>query len=146
MIHKNMGLVRVFLLTSVKAKYAVSIGAQSGGITMRLTRAVRAWGTPGFRDELAAEIAGMDPAVLPLQRALRYGNYVLDQPPTVIINGVDERDGAIVVRAGLFFAGVDAGSCCASDPTPVESHQEYCVLQLTIDPTTGDARIELLDT
>ncbi|MCP5413031.1 MAG: hypothetical protein H6961_00200 [Chromatiaceae bacterium] len=88
----------------------------------------------------------MDTAELPLQRALRYGNYVLDQPPTVIINGVDEREGAIVVRAGLFFAGVDAGSCCASDPTPVESHQEYCVLQLTIDPATGDARIELLDT
>ena len=113
---------------------------------MKLIRAIQAWGTPHFRDELTAEIACMGVTEWPLQQALRSGNYVLDQPPTVMINGVDENGEAIVVRVGLFFAVADAGSCCNGDPSQVEPHEEYCVVQLTVDRSTGETRVELLDT
>lgn len=113
---------------------------------MRLTRAIRAWGTPGFRNELKAEIERIGIGELPLQRALTSGNYVLDEKPTVLINGVDEHDDVIIARVGLFFAGINAGSCCAGDPTPVEPHLEYCVIQFDIDRATGETQVTLLGT
>ena len=112
---------------------------------MKLKRAVQAWGSPAFRDELKAELETLGVNDLPLQRALSSGNYVLDQKPMAMINAVEEHDGAIVARVGLFFAGMDVGSCCVNDPTPVEPHDEYCELRLSIDPATGDTRVTLLD-
>ena len=113
---------------------------------MRLTRALRAWGSPGFRDELKADIERIDIGELPLQRALSSGNYVLDEKPTVMINGVDAHADVITARVGLFFSSVNAGSCCADDPTPVEPQHEYCVIQFDIDRATGETRVALLDT
>lgn len=112
---------------------------------MRLIQAAQAWGTEGFRDVLKAEIETTDVGELPLQQALRSGGYALDEKPTVLVNGAEERDGVVVARVGLFFASIDAGSCCADDPSPVEPYQEYCVLQLEIERSTGETQICLLD-
>ncbi len=119
---------------------------RQGEQIVKLPRSIQAWGTPDFGDELKAELGSLDAEQWPLQQALCSGNYVLDEPPTVMINGVDEHEDAIVVRVGLFFAGINAGSCCNNDPTPVEPHSEYCVVQLTIDRATGETGIALLDT
>ncbi len=112
---------------------------------MKLTRALRAWGQPGFRAELKAELEQWQLSDLPLQQALRSGNRVMDERPTVMINGYDEGEEAIVARVGLIFAGLDAGSCCADDPTPVEPHCEYCEIQLVIDRTDGETRVTLME-
>jgi hypothetical protein len=113
---------------------------------MRLMQAVRAWGRPEFREVLKAEVEGLGVDELPLRQALRSGNFVIDARPRVMVNGVDERGDAIIARLGLFFAGIDAGSCCSEDPTAVEPHPEYCELELEIDRVTGETRVSLLDT
>jgi hypothetical protein len=94
---------------------------------------------------LKTEIEGIDLDQLPLRQALSAGNYLVDEKPTVIINALDEREGAILARVGLFFGCVNAGSCCADDPTPVEPHREYCVIQLEIARDTGETTARLVD-
>ena len=112
---------------------------------MKLTRTVRLSGTPKFRDALKKEIERMGIDELPLRQALHGGNFLLDEKPVVMVNGVDELQDTIVARVGLFFAGIDAGSCCANDPSPVQPHHEYCVIQLEIERATGETCITLLD-
>ena len=62
------------------------------------------------------------------KQALRFRATMLDQPPTVMINGVDENGEAIVVRVGLFFAVADAGPA-ATATLRSKPHEEYCVVQ-----------------
>ncbi|MCP5312266.1 MAG: hypothetical protein H6955_01830 [Chromatiaceae bacterium] len=112
---------------------------------MRLTKAVAAWGTPVFREVLKAEIEHLGIAELPLQQALCSGHRALDSDLQAMINAVDESDGVIVVRVGLFYSGMDGGSCCADDPSPIDPHPEYCELQFSIDPASGDAVASLLN-
>lgn len=112
---------------------------------MDLKRAIESWGTPGFRDVLKEEIGRMDAAAFPLQQALTRGNFLPGEKPGVMINGIDAFEDTIVVRVGLLFAGVDTGSCCADDPTPVQPHHEYCVIQLEIERATGQTRMTLLE-
>jgi hypothetical protein len=113
---------------------------------MDLTRAIESWGTPGFRDVLKKEIERLDTDAFPLQQALTQGNFLPDDKPTIVINGIDELEDIIVVRVGLFFSGIDTGSCCTDDPTPVQPHCEYCVIRLEIERVTGEGRVTLLET
>jgi hypothetical protein len=112
---------------------------------MRLANAVGAWGTPKFREVLKDEIEQLAISELPLAQALQFGNLVADERPTVMINGIEDQGDHVMVRIGLFFAGIDAGACCADDPTPVDSHQEYCVMQLHVDLATGEAQADLME-
>ena len=112
---------------------------------MRLAKSVRAWGTPKFREVLKDEIAHLAISELPLAQALQFGNFVADERPTVMINSIEDRGDHVAVRAGLFFAGINAGACCADDPTPVESHHEYCVVQMQVDLATVEAQAHLVD-
>ena len=112
---------------------------------MRLANAVGAWGTPEFREVLKDEIERLAISELPLAQALRFGNFVADERPTVMINSIEDQGDHVTVRLGLFFAGINAGACCADDPTPVESHHEYCVVQIHVDLATGEAQARLVD-
>ena len=112
---------------------------------MKLDKAVRAWGTPNFQEVLKDEIEQCAVDELPLSQALRYGNYVADERPAVMLHRVEQRGSFIVARIGLFFAGIDAGSCCANDPTPVQPRHEYCVIQLEIEHDTGETKFRLID-
>lgn len=112
---------------------------------MKLVKAVSVWGTPRFRELLKEEIEQQVLGEPLLQRALRYGNFLADQKPTAMIYHIEEHEDHVVVRLGLFFAGIDAGSCCANDPTAVEPHDEYCVIQMDIDLVTGDTQARLVD-
>jgi hypothetical protein len=115
------------------------------GPHMRLTKSARAWGTPKFREVLKDEIEHLAISELPLAQALQFGNFVADERPTVMINSVEDQGDHVTVRVGLFFAGINAGACCADDPTPVESRQEYCVVQLKVDLTTGETQARVVD-
>ena len=112
---------------------------------MKLDKAVRAWGTPNFQEVLKDEIEQCAVEELPLSQALRYGNYVADEKPAIMVHRVEKRGSCIVARIGLFFAGIDAGSCCANDPTPVQPRHEYCVIQLEIEHDTGETKFRLID-
>ncbi len=108
---------------------------------IRLKTALRAWGTPGFKDILKQEIAQLGADRLPLQQGLATGNYVADEPITVTINSVAEMEDVIRVTAGVFFKGVIGGCSCTDDPTPASEINEYCEVQLDIDRTTAVTKV-----
>lgn len=113
--------------------------------TIRLPQSAAAWHTPAFAAVFHAELAALGNARLPLQQGLAHSSYATDTPPQVMIIGTAEHAGVIQVRAGLFYTGIIAGCSCADDPTPVEEQTEYCVVEVRIDPATGEATVALAD-
>jgi hypothetical protein len=110
----------------------------------RLDKALNAWGTPDFADALKHELAQLGADQLPLQQGLSTGNYVADEPITVVINRIAEMEGLIRVSAGIFFKGVIGGCSCTDDPTPASEINEYCEVQLDIDKSSAATMIVLV--
>ncbi len=111
---------------------------------IRLTKALHAWGTPGFEGVLKREIEKMDPGQLPLQQGLSTGSYALDNKLQVMVISVSEDAGFIHAKAGIFYTGILTGCSCADDPTPVNEESEYCVVRLDIDMLTAETTVALL--
>ena len=109
-----------------------------------LTKSLKAWATPQFRQVCQQEIAQLDRAWLPLQQALSFSSAVIDQPVQAVIMAAEEEAGLIRVKAGVFFTGVIAGCSCADDPTPTVEQNEYCVLEFCIDKQTAQTTVALL--
>lgn len=82
---------------------------------------------------------------LPLQQGMSQGSHAMDKPVSVMIIRVSDDQDRIHVRAGIFYTGIIAGSCCADDPTPVDEHAEYCEIRLDIDKATARTAVSLLD-
>lgn len=111
---------------------------------IKLDKALRAWGTPGFEPVLKQEVAQLAPNQLPLQQALSNGSSVSDEPVAVVIISVTDMENAIRVKAGIFYQGVIGGCSCAGDPTSDNEINEYCEVQLDIDKFTAETRVELV--
>ncbi len=97
-----------------------------------------------LKKSLKLEIEQMDHAVLPLQQGLSHSSYVSDSPFSVVLLELVRSDEKIRLKAGIFFAGIISGSCCADDPTPCDELTEYCELEFLINPEDGEAEIRLL--
>ena len=111
---------------------------------IRLSSALRAWGTSDFDDVFRQELMQLSIDQLPLQKAISMGNYVIDAPITVMnINAVETGE-VVRVQAGILFQTVITGCNCADDPTPASSINEYCEIQLDIDKTTSAASVNLI--
>ena len=110
-----------------------------------LDKVLRAWGTPVFEDILKQEISLLGAEHLPLQQGLSVGNYVADEPVTVMIKNVTEHEHVIRIRAGIFYMGVLGGCSCSDDPTSASDINEYCDVQLDIDKRTAVTVVTLLD-
>ena len=104
---------------------------------------MKAWGTPDFADVLKQELVQLGADRLPLQQGLSTGNYVADEPITVVVNRVAESGDVIRVTAGIFFKGVIGGCSCTDDPTPASDINEYCEVQLDIDKATATTTVAL---
>lgn len=111
---------------------------------IRLTKALKAWGTPGFEGVLKKEMEQIDTGQLPLQQGLSTGSYAIGSRFNVMIISVSEEAGFIRAKAGIFYSGIIAGCSCADDPTPVNEESEYCVVQLDIDILTAETTVALL--
>lgn len=111
---------------------------------IKLDKALRAWGSSGFESILKQEVALLGANQLPLQQALSYSSSVSDEPVTVVIINVAEREDVIRVKAGIFYGGVTGGCSCAGDPTPDNEINEYCEVLLDIDKSTAATRVELV--
>jgi hypothetical protein len=111
---------------------------------MQLAEVLDAWGTPSFEPVLKAALISQA-GQLPLQQALAHSSSVADGPISVVLRGVEEKDGRLCVDVGIFFHGVTGGCSCADDPTPLDENNEYCRLQLDIDRDTAVTAISLLD-
>ncbi|KAA6184365.1 hypothetical protein F2Q65_12350 [Thiohalocapsa marina] len=111
---------------------------------LHLLRTTAAWGTPGFEAALKADIEQLDIHALPLQAGLTAGSRVGDQGFQVMVLRTAADTDLIRARIGVFFTGVEAGSCCADDPSPPDARPQYCQLQVAIDRHTAEARLTLL--
>lgn len=110
----------------------------------RLADSLQAWGTPGFNHTLKNEIKQLDASQLPLQQGLATGSYALDNILDVIVIGTAETECYIRAKIGVFYTSIIAGCSCADDPTPIDENNEYCVVQIDIDTSTGEAALTLL--
>lgn len=110
---------------------------------IRLDKAAKAWGTPGFAEVFKQELAQLGAGRLPLQQGLSTGNYVADEPITVVINRISGKGDVIRVTVGIFFKGVIGGCSCTDDPTPASDINEYCELQLEIAGTGAATAVVL---
>lgn len=111
---------------------------------IKLTNALKAWKTPDFERILKDEIQNIDVALLPLQEGLSLSSYVSGSDISAVILNVTETPDVIRAKTGIFYAGINAGSCCADDPTPVCEQTEYCEVQFDIDKRTAEATAKLL--
>ena len=92
-----------------------------------------------------AEITSIDHHQLPLQKALEHSSYVSDDAIKPVILNIDRSDQHLVIRAGIFYQGIIAGCQCADDPGPLETQNEYCQLEFSIDKKSGEVQVFLLD-
>lgn len=109
-----------------------------------LDDSLKAWGSPGFKETFSAEIESLDSVQLPLQQALMQSSYVSDKDFTVVILNISETKNDIVVKTGIFYSGIIAGSCCADDPSPMDEQTEYCEIQFVINKLSAETTINLL--
>lgn len=111
---------------------------------IKLEKSLQVWGTPDFKATLKQEVERLNVELLPLQRGLTTGNYVLANPHTAMVYGVSEVGKFICVSAGIFYQSVIAGCSCADDPTPVNENSEYCEIRLKIDKATAQTTVTLV--
>ncbi len=111
---------------------------------IKLINALKSWGSSEFESALKEEIQALDAASLPLQQGLTQSSYVSGDALTPVILSARDAPGMILVKTGIFYSGIIAGSCCADDPTPVCEQTEYCELLFEIDKVSGDTQVTLL--
>lgn len=111
---------------------------------IKLPDVLNAWDTPAFPQTFTAAIQQLKTSDLPLQQSLTQSSYVSDSPRTAIILHSDATTDAIHIKAGIFYFGIIAGSCCSDDPTPLCEENEYCEVQVDIDRNTAGVSITLL--
>ena len=111
---------------------------------IKLTNSLSAWNSPDFEDVLKNEIEKIDARQLPLQQGLSQSSYVSDDKFSITILNVSDNENGIHVKAGVFYAGIIAGSCCSDDPTPVCTETEYCDLLFVINKTSAETAVTLL--
>ena len=111
---------------------------------IKLIRSLEAWGTPDFEIVLQQEMQEIEPELLPLQQGLSQSSYVSDTEISVLILNITETASDILAKAGIIYAGIIAGSCCADDPTPVSEQTEYCEVRFDIDKLTAETTVTLL--
>lgn len=97
-----------------------------------------------FQEVIIREIEQLDQELLPLQEGLALGSHVTDDPLKAMMINCDEEQGCIKVKVGVFYSSIIAGCSCADDPTPIDTNQEYCVLEFEINKETGEANVTLL--
>lgn len=108
---------------------------------IRLERAREAWGSAEFNAVVKAEIGGIAPAELPLQQGLTQSSYVKDAPVNVTLLRVEDDEGYIFIKAGVFYTGLIPGCNCADDPSPMDEYNEYCELLFVIDKQSAETTV-----
>ena len=109
-----------------------------------LEKSLSTWPGEEFRETVKQEIELLDMLLLPLQQGVSQGGYVADEPFKVMIIGVIEEKDSILVKAGVFYKSIIAGCNCADDPSPIDTNEEYCVVQFNINQTTGETSVALV--
>lgn len=109
-----------------------------------LTKTLASWGNPDFEKTFKGELLCIDVNLLPLQEGLSQTSYVCDGPIEAVILKATETENGISVKTGIFYYGINAGSCCADDPTPVSEQTEYCEMLFEINKNTAKTTVTII--
>jgi len=109
-----------------------------------LPESLDAWNTSDFKTVFKREVERLAHDQLPLQQGLSISSHVLEEPFTAMVIATTETVDAVLVTAGIFYAGIIGGCSCADDPTPIEAQNEYCEVQIAIDKQTAEATFRLV--
>lgn len=93
---------------------------------------------------LKTELQRLDKSNLLLQQGLTVSNRVADTNISFMFLNAKETEQALLLTVMVFYDGLEAGDCCADDPTPVCEQPEQCTVRLTIHKPNGEAEISLL--
>ncbi len=103
-----------------------------------LPESLRAWPSDDFARILKREIESLPLGSLPLDQAA--SSLVHDSPITATVLRVEEGEGAIGAKVGIFFSEILTGCSCGYEPEPQSA---YCEIQVKIDKATGKAVFDL---
>ena len=112
---------------------------------IKLIHTVQAFGNSNFNSIVKDEIQNISPELLPLQQGLSLSSYVGNTPFSITILNVANEDSMIKIKTGVFYTGIIAGCSCSDDPTPTDEQNEYCEIQFTINKTTAETDVLLLE-
>ena len=102
----------------------------------RLSASLAAWGGADFVQVLETELAGLDPASLPLATTT---GYVDTADLTLSLIRQAEAADCLRLRIGVFFQEIIAGCSCGDDPA---REPAWCELELVIDKADGKTTIQ----
>jgi len=111
---------------------------------LRLDNVLKSVKSSNFKEIARKEIEQLNPDLLPLQQGMSQGSHVAEEPFKAIVIGYSEEQSNVILKAGIFYSSIIAGCSCADDPTPIDTIQEYCVLEFRINKVTGEADAYLL--
>jgi len=107
----------------------------------RLINSLRDWNSNTFTRTLKNELEHMQAGTLPLDKGVAQGGYVDDSNITATILSFSDNETIIQANVGIFFTEIVVNCGCGDDPMPTNA---YCMLQVSIDKTTGHAEFEVL--
>jgi len=107
----------------------------------KLPDSLRDWKTDAFKQTLKSELERLRGDVLPLREAISEGNTVYDRDLGVTILSVEDNEGFIQARVGVFFAEII--SCCScGEGSPID--EAYCEMTVSIDKATAEAAFTVI--
>ena len=89
-----------------------------------------------FPVRLKSELQAMEKGALPLHKFTNQGGKVNDADLSASVLSVNENEGHITAKVGIFFIEVVGGCNCDDDPEEVNA---YCEMVLRIDRETMTA-------
>ncbi|HIO91711.1 MAG TPA: hypothetical protein EYG68_02570 [Leucothrix mucor] len=110
-----------------------------------LKKSLAAWQSDHFKNTFRDEVISLDDTLLPLQEGLSYANFADGSDMSVLILNVSTSDKLLLVKTGIFYQGLITGCNCSDDPTPPDSHTEYCEIRFEINKITAETQAVLLD-
>ncbi len=109
-----------------------------------LKNSLAAWNKKNFDAVFTSELAALGLQHLPLQKALAFSSYALDNNISARLINKTENENFIQIKTGIFYTGIIAGCNCADDPSPTDEQNEYCELLVNIHKKNAEASIALL--
>ena len=101
-----------------------------------LRESVRHWPSATFSRTLKDELRELPAGVLPLSAGTRQGGQIDEHDRVITVLAVQDREGSILARIGVFFTETVGGCSCGDEPF---DEPAYCELRVTIDKATGEA-------
>lgn len=112
-------------------------------ITLKQT--LQSLNNPDIKTIAKNELQKLDSKLLPLQQGLSYSSAISNSPFSIVILNIEEKNDVVNIKSGIFYTGIIAGCSCSDDPTPMDEQNEYCEIMFSINKTSAETTVTLLN-